>query len=40
VNQIAGSWTPGRAPLPEPTFDERGVTIDLGSGPITLPLPR
>jgi hypothetical protein len=40
VTQVAGLWSPGRAPLPEPTIDERGVTIDLGSGPITLPLPR
>ncbi len=25
---------------PEPTIDERGVTVDLGSGPITIPIPR
>jgi|GEM_PF-386734 len=40
VRQIAGTWAPGRPPLPEPTIDARGVTIDLGSGPITIPIPR
>ena len=40
VQQVAATWAPGRAPLPEPVIDERGVTIDLGSGPITIPIPR
>lgn len=40
VHRVANTWTPGRPPLPEPTLDERGVTLDLGSGPITIPIPR
>lgn len=40
VQQIARSWTPGRAPFPEPTVDGQGIAIDLGGGtPIHIPIP-
>ncbi len=41
VQQVSRSWAPGRAPLPEPTVDAQGLSIDLGggSGPIHIPLP-
>lgn len=41
VQQVSRSWTPGRAPLPEPTVDSQGISIDLGggSGPIHIPIP-
>jgi len=40
VEQVARSWTPGRAPLPEPTVDSQGISIDLGGGaPIHIPIP-
>ncbi|MFO0685873.1 MAG: hypothetical protein U0234_27690 [Sandaracinus sp.] len=40
VEQVARSWTPGRAPLPEPTVDGQGIAIDLGGGtPIHIPIP-
>ncbi len=39
VRHVADSWAPGRAPIMSPEIDARGVTIDLGSGPITIPVP-
>lgn len=39
VEQVQRSWTPGRAPLPEPTVDAQGIAIDLGGGPIHIPIP-
>jgi hypothetical protein len=40
VQQVSRSWTPGRAPLPEPTVDSQGISIDLGGGaPIHIPIP-
>jgi hypothetical protein len=40
VEEVARSWTPGRAPLPEPTIDSQGIAIDLGGGtPIHIPIP-
>ncbi len=40
VEQVARAWTPGRAPLPEPTIDSQGISIDLGGGsPIHIPIP-
>ncbi len=40
VEQVANAWTPGRAPLPEPTVDAQGISIDLGGGtPIHIPIP-
>ena len=40
VEQITRDWTPGRAPLPEPTIDSQEISIDLGGGtPIHIPLP-
>jgi hypothetical protein len=40
VQSVAHDWTPGRAPLPEPTVDAQGISIDLGGGsPIHIPIP-
>jgi hypothetical protein len=40
VQQVSSAWTPGRAPLPEPTIDDQGIAIDLGGGtPIHIPFP-
>jgi hypothetical protein len=41
VRQTAAMWTPGRAPLPTPTFRGDGLDIDLGGGgaPIHIPIP-
>lgn len=41
VQQAAAMYRPGQPPLPIPTIDEQGVSIDLGggAGPIRLPIP-
>lgn len=41
VQSVADSWTPGRVPLPTPTIDSQGISIDLGGGgaPIRIPIP-
>ena len=39
VRQVAAAWEPGHTPIMSPEIDDRGVTIDLGSGPITIPVP-
>jgi hypothetical protein len=41
VQSVADSWTPGRVPLPTPTIDSQGISIDLGGGggPIHIPIP-
>jgi hypothetical protein len=40
VQSVADGWTPGRVPLPTPTVDSQGVSIDLGGGtPLRIPIP-
>lgn len=41
VSQAAAMYRPGQPPLPIPTFDGQGISLDLGGGgpPIRLPIP-